>query len=205
MTGTERDSQRQRIYDAERRWIDLDDRTRDSELARRLLARTPYPTVEDCQAYVDAVLDRRFFRARWSAATLSARVYQKTHGKATGSRDRISLPPWARNEPTILHELSHALEFGSNQPWHGPAFAAVYLAVVGAESPRPRSPDSAGCRPPAGSRLKARQEHADALRSWAELRDALRWPTDDSGGAAARAGRGPGGAGCRRRRRTAMG
>lgn len=131
-----RDTQRKRIYDAEDTAL-----LTESAAAKRLLhngkrvTSTGNISIEACQAYVDHVTSAAWFQRRWGVARL--RVKHKVHGKATGGYGRVTLPPWARNEATILHEIAHGLVPGACA-WHGPEFAAIYLTLVkhtmGAES-----------------------------------------------------------------------
>lgn len=129
-----RDVQKTRVYDAEHF-------SAKSALAVRLLGPggKKYSTgtvhIDACQAYVDAIVSRKWFIARWGAGWQIA-VVQKSGGKAYGGnrgyrRGRMTLPVFARNEQIILHELAHCL---TNGDWriahHGPEWAGVYLELV---------------------------------------------------------------------------
>lgn len=127
---TERDNRRQRLYDAERA-VTLPE----SATARRLLhegkrvASTGNISIEACQSYVDYVTMTAWFQRRWGRRRLTVR--HKVHGNATADLGgtTICLPPWAREEWTILHEVAHCLT-PSSAAAHGPEFVAAYLTLV---------------------------------------------------------------------------
>lgn len=139
--GRARDTQRQRIYDAGECWKG------ESRAAARLLGpagpkvpSTGNVTTEACQEYVDEVCGARWFQSRWGKRRIP--VTFKAWGDATGGHlggGDISLPPWARSEGTILHELAHCLTPHKYAP-HGPEFAGILLTLVryqvGAEAAR---------------------------------------------------------------------
>jgi putative metallohydrolase (TIGR04338 family) len=110
---SDRDTQRKRVYDAER---DMTAWTWTQTIAN-----------DDLSTYVATVMNRRAVRARWGARHVS--ITLKRGGKAYGGYGRISLPKGARNEPVILHELAHVLA-GECGGWHGPQFTATYLLLV---------------------------------------------------------------------------
>ena len=47
---------------------------------------------------------------------------------ACGNRRYISLPRWARDPGTVLHEIAHSLQ--TEMPWHGPQFARLFLELL---------------------------------------------------------------------------
>jgi putative metallohydrolase (TIGR04338 family) len=110
-----RDSQRQKLYDAE-----------------DVLARSPdYQTVEECQAFIDGVLRSRWFQSRWG----QRRIFV---GPGRGQRRAIAfstrlvqleMPKWSRQRQVLLHELAHCL-IPDNLAAHGREFAGVYLFLV---------------------------------------------------------------------------
>lgn len=124
-----RDTQKSRVYAAE----DVL-RGRASATARRLLLDTPRVpstgsvTIEACQQYVDHLTQSAWFQRRWGYRHY--RVRHKAYGKATCSYGSvISVPPWARDESVLLHEVAHGL-VGGQCADHGPEFAGVLLALV---------------------------------------------------------------------------
>jgi putative metallohydrolase (TIGR04338 family) len=134
-----RDSQRQKLYDAEKVL-----RGHQSAAAKRLLDGGPKVrttgnvSIEACQQYVDHVTSSAAFQRRFGKQHVS--VNHKSSGAATGSSAGIYLPPGGRNEAVILHEVAHALhdrlltgyeaQCGPHSAWHGPVFAAMLLTLV---------------------------------------------------------------------------
>jgi putative metallohydrolase (TIGR04338 family) len=114
-----RDSQRQKIYDAEH-------------------ASSPgkaFPTVEECQAYVDRVLKRKRLQRKYSVPRTI--VVHPGHGRRIAcattiyGRRVIKLPRWSRTELTILHEIAHHIADNDGRSWsHNWKFAAVLLTLV---------------------------------------------------------------------------
>lgn len=127
-----RDNQKSRLYAAERAA-----QLEPSPLARRLLVdteRVPSTgsiTIEACQAYLDHLFQSAWFQRRWGRRSYKAR--HKAYGNATyssGWTSYISLPPWARDEWVLLHEVAHGLTEHSDCAHHGPEFAGVFLTLV---------------------------------------------------------------------------
>lgn len=123
-----RDNRRQRLYNAERA-VTLPE----SAAAKRLLhggkrvESTGNISIEACQAYVDHVTRSAWFQRRWGRQSLT--VTHKVYGAATGGGGEVTLPPWARTEWVILHEIAHNLTPRQHAA-HGPEFAAVFLTLV---------------------------------------------------------------------------
>lgn len=123
-----RDTQKKRVYDAEDALPSFA-----SKAAERLLrngpkvASTGNLSIEACQAYVDHVTSSAWFQTRWGKRAFTVR--HKVYGKATGGWNRVTLPPWARTEHIILHEIAHSLVPDSCAD-HGPEFAATLLTLV---------------------------------------------------------------------------
>lgn len=96
---------------------------------------TGSPHIDACQIYVDWVISRPWFIARWGPGW-TINVVQKSGGSAYGSnrgwrRGRMTLPVFARSEPVILHELAHCLTNHRHDiAHHGPEWAGVYLELV---------------------------------------------------------------------------
>lgn len=127
--GRYRDTQRQKVYDAE----DVLAVAPRSAAARRLLdggskvPSTGAVSIEACQAYVDWLTDQAWFQRRWGRRKLLVR--HKVHGNATGGYGRVTLPPWARTEHVILHEVAHGL-LPKPHAWHGPEYVGIFLTLV---------------------------------------------------------------------------
>lgn len=135
-TGSVRDVQRQKVYDAQGVVC-----SHQSAVAKRLLAKTVKSTgsvsIAACQEYVDHLTTSAPFQRRYGRMQIP--VTHKVYGDATWDGGDISLPPWSRTEYVILHEVAHAVvarcfprdvRRGPLGASHGPLFAAVYLDLV---------------------------------------------------------------------------
>jgi hypothetical protein len=109
-----RDSQKQRLYDAEHAVLD--------GVGGRDMS------IPACQAYVDQVLQSAFIQTRWGRNRI---VVVPTHSNGSSRGGRIALGVWARQPSVILHEIAHELLWGQPYANHGPEFAACYLMLVG--------------------------------------------------------------------------
>lgn len=131
---TVRDSQRGKVYKAER--------------VIRTANAQKFESIEEIQKYCDRITRsahwRKLFEAngRFMMEGRYVVVSPKHHGRATGgdswkikyrSKRRkmtpiggIELPKWAWNVPVVLHELAHVAASGK----HGRMFARTYLALV---------------------------------------------------------------------------
>jgi putative metallohydrolase (TIGR04338 family) len=111
-----RDNQRQRLYNA------------GTALNEGWGAKIGKGTLSECQAYVDALCNARWFQSRWGKRSIEVR--QKTHGNATGYfNGHICMPPWARTPYVVLHEVAHVL-CPPSYANHGPEYAALLLFLV---------------------------------------------------------------------------
>lgn len=118
-----RDSQRQKVYDAERDafaggdWESFCDRS------------TPL-SLEACQAIVDAVFESATLREKYGATmartapTVVGGHGNRGRGCYRARTNEIHLPAWTRQRWYVLHECAHALTIGEQ---HGPKFAKCYL------------------------------------------------------------------------------
>lgn len=131
----QRDSRRQKQYNAEK----VLSRTASAAAKRYLkdgskVSSTGSVSIEACQSYVNHVTTSAWFQRRWGQRKI--RVGHKVYGNATWDGRDISLPPWARAEDTILHEIAHALTPSRSRATsaapaaHGPEFAAILLTLV---------------------------------------------------------------------------
>ncbi len=115
----ERDSQRSKVYTAER------------DAGVGAIRRE---TVESCQAYIDRVLNRARVVKRYGKRTAEARPgFGHRNAEAGGAGLRrpapIQLPRWARHDLVILHELAHVLTWGEGAS-HGWQVAECFLFLV---------------------------------------------------------------------------
>lgn len=135
-----RDSQKSRLYRAER--AAFDENTRESAAAVRCLVPDShaavttdfYPSVATTQAYVDAVRLSAAFQRRWGLVHLTV---NPNHGYTSrGGYGDLNLTPYhRRSEAIILHEIAHNLvgrcaRSGVDAADHGPEFAATLLELV---------------------------------------------------------------------------
>lgn len=116
----ERDSQRSKVYAAERASI--------QGMGRRGM------TIEECQEYVNRVTHTKWFVGRWGTGWRVKVKHGRNGGTAYGgSWGYMTLGVWARCEPVILHELAHHIvtdTYGEYVAWHGWQFAETFLALV---------------------------------------------------------------------------
>jgi putative metallohydrolase (TIGR04338 family) len=140
---TGRDSQRQRVYDAEAALTALIDRRSDYPIARAFGSRVAVPDdrkfgdLDSVQRYVDAVLALGWVRATApERAALPVRVRARagaTKAEYEFTTHTIAVPPhriggrWAMRELVVLHELTHHLV---PEAGHGPSFTARLLELV---------------------------------------------------------------------------
>jgi putative metallohydrolase (TIGR04338 family) len=129
-TTRQRDTQRQRVYDAETAAFG-----RDSEEM----------TLAECQAFVDKCLSSAWLRKRFPRAAEPVEVRdgrsRRRAGYGPGAMylvlgsprivtrpNIITMPRWTRSKWQLLHELAHHLS--RHEPAHGWQFAECYLYLV---------------------------------------------------------------------------
>lgn len=117
-----RDSQRQRLYDAE-------------QVIVLTGPRPEFRTVEQMQTYVDKLLSSAWFQRRWGKHRLTVRPgYGFRRAVAETGRNRIQMPLWARCEAVLLHEIAHHCTWWQHRndvAPHGREYAANYVELVG--------------------------------------------------------------------------
>lgn len=118
MTDRPRDSQRERVYQAEK---------------PLMASQEKFRSVEDCQAFVDEVVDSDWWLARFSRISkitvTDGRSRRRGGAEYTWGGWEIAMPVFSRNRLYLLHEIAHCLGLPT-EAWHGPAYAARYLALV---------------------------------------------------------------------------
>lgn len=113
MSLTPRDTQRQRVYDAGEAMAEFD---------------AGPMTWTEVEAFCAKINQSKWFRARWRT---SITPQLKRGGSAYGyPGGRITLPLFARNPVTILHEVAHTVTSTGIVAPHGPEFCGVFLALV---------------------------------------------------------------------------
>lgn len=117
--GRPRDSQRSRVYAAERAWA----------------AEMGYPNRGDfadraeVQAYVDRVTRSRWWLDRGGRRQITVSPGKKRGAFSYNGRAEISVPRAMMRRWVVLHELAHQLS-PRHEASHGRTFARRYLAVV---------------------------------------------------------------------------
>jgi putative metallohydrolase (TIGR04338 family) len=120
-----RDSQRSKVYAAERFW-------RYSGGGRHVGARNErLETVPEMQAWVDKITASAWWQQRYphvSKITVRDGAGQR---RALGypGRRMISMPKWSRSRGVILHEVAHVIA-PTGTAWHGWEYCAELLALV---------------------------------------------------------------------------
>lgn len=140
---TKRDSQRQKVYDAEhalQRFYDVAVQIGNPVITVRGVTLTLPPearfaSIESIQTYVDRVRALPGLSHHPRAALPVTVRARKSDGKAHYENGKavIAIPDtlgsWALRELVVLHELAHHLAWGDQ---HGPRFAAALLDILGA-------------------------------------------------------------------------
>ncbi len=133
LTTRVRDSQRQKVYDAEASvWLPAG---RHTGLSRANWKSSPpeFQTLAEVQAFVDDVCATDFWQA---LAPESPTVGVKDgrgsrRGAASAELGEISMPRFTRRRWYTLHELAHVAQgCDETRAPHGPEYAAIYLALV---------------------------------------------------------------------------
>ncbi len=116
--GWERDSQRKRVYDAERTF-------EEAYGAGKTLS-----SIKECQDYANKALNCDYWRIRYPyIRNVKIRRSKGKHAMSTFFWGLIELPPHFFNELTILHELAHHV-VPRPHAHHGPLWCAVYVDLV---------------------------------------------------------------------------
>ncbi|WP_405178805.1 TIGR04338 family metallohydrolase [Nocardia sp. NBC_01377] len=143
-----RDTQRAKVYDAERLVRAMFDRADESGSRTveihgsgiTLPIERRFASVESVQVYADKVLALNWIRAQWDRASFPIRVRSRAgaaaaHYEAAGAVLAVPLhtggTAWALRELVVLHELAHHLEPAAVAlASHGPEFCTRYVELV---------------------------------------------------------------------------
>ncbi len=114
-----RDSQRQRVYDAEKLIPDFSS-------GHRL------ETMEEIEAYVAMMLSHEWFRRHFRSIGDHIDVSDgrgSRRAKAFCTQNRMSFPKWARSRMNVIHEVTHMVVSDAVSA-HGWQFCATYLDLT---------------------------------------------------------------------------
>ncbi len=118
-----RDSQRQRVYDAENEVPGFRTEDRLDELS-------------ELNDWVLTVLASSWFKKHFPETKYIDVEDGRGRQKACGGLSGIKMPRWSRSKMITLHEIAHVVTLrqankaGTSVPWHGREFAMAYLALV---------------------------------------------------------------------------
>lgn len=120
-----RDFQRQKVYDAERKFRKL----YKADIQK-------YKNLKEIQPFLDTILSNQWFKKH---KITKIHVYCCKGDTAYGWLENentaaMKLPKWAKNQITILHELAHSVcakYFSDDEiACHGPEFVSAYLDLI---------------------------------------------------------------------------
>lgn len=125
-----RDSQRQKVYDAEKIAFGY-------VAGGEPDARYDVGGIDGAQALIDAVFASEFLREKYDCRRAAPRVVQGHGNRDRGcfkrKKNEIHLPRWTQQKWYVLHEAAHALtqEIPRDvEPAHGVTFAKCYVDLV---------------------------------------------------------------------------
>ena len=113
-----RDSQRQKVYDAENLLPEYQHKIGQGSLA-------------EAEAFVNMVLATSWWQSQPNHLPKLRITAGAKHGLANRAKAHIALPPFARSQLICLHELAHILTpVTADVAGHGPEFARAYIDLV---------------------------------------------------------------------------
>lgn len=89
-----------------------------------------YKTLKDVKVFTDYILSTSWFRRRYKIKTINSYYTRKkvAYGWLENETTiEMELPQWARNQLTILHEISHGINLPTG---HGVDFIEIYLTLI---------------------------------------------------------------------------
>jgi len=113
---TETDSQRQKLYDAQ----------------RKVTGGETYSEMEEVAREVAGILSKAWWQRRYATGSVTLRPgngARRASAKGNSVSGSLNLPKFGRCERTIIHELIH-LTVPVPHAWHGRLFASRYLEAV---------------------------------------------------------------------------
>lgn len=137
--GRPRDSQRSKVYAAERKhseWKDavytLGGSWTTTQHFTEQGERIPIPTIQETRAFVNKIVKSAWFKRRWPRRSLAGVYIKDGRGtrNATGSNTgTLNFPRWSRFPLVICHELAHVVTSSARRS-HGRVYCHNYLAIV---------------------------------------------------------------------------
>lgn len=122
-----RDTQRARLYVAERRAFLPNGVTRASDMPRE------FEDTKHIDEYVESIRTSKWLATHYPRAAMSVIKVVGGNG-CNADADRIMLARWGHVKWVVLHELAHAITDRHHRyerlPGHGREFARIYLALV---------------------------------------------------------------------------
>ena len=117
----DRDSQRQRVYKAQRLFNDCYEHRRHESLG-------------DIEEYVRKIFDNQTV-IRYYARSVKLGIPRIENGRvnAKGGAEVLIFPAWARSEPVIIHEVAHCITNREYEPYlhrHNWQYCDIYLRLV---------------------------------------------------------------------------
>jgi len=119
-----RDSQRQKLYDAELKVF--------GDSTGRRPVEDDLATVAQMQAFVDKLMASAWWARRWPRVRCIEVRPGFGHSRATGSfwSKVVQMPKWARSRNVLVHEIAHCVSSPMEGGAHGWFFASNYLDLV---------------------------------------------------------------------------
>lgn len=118
----ERDSQRQKLYDAE---------SYAGYKMNKQNLNPKFTSIEEIQKFTDKLISSAWFKRRWGEHSIE--IVQQNRGRAAYARfNRIHLPKWAWISMIVLHEITHIAgsRKTSSGASHSRFFARTFLELV---------------------------------------------------------------------------
>lgn len=123
-----RDSQRQKVYDAERY---LRNHCKNEGLRSQINRNTEFSSIKEIERYIDKLLKSAWFIRRWGKRENPTIVEIQGHtATAWSAQNKIDLPRWGWNKVVVLHELAHIVHMFGSGTSHGRYFCRTLLELI---------------------------------------------------------------------------
>ena len=125
----DRDSQKQKVYDAE----DLCRNRLRKEFSDEYRLLYESISLDEIEKYCKKIIDSAWFQKRWPQIKgihiSDGRSRRSASGGRVGKNARMKFPIHARYKEIVLHELAHACDM-SHAGWHGRPFCRIFLELL---------------------------------------------------------------------------